>query len=441
MAKKGFYKTLNENRTEEVAYIIEKMPTRFGLMVSGIVIGLVVLLLVFGWLIKYPEILRGSITINTRQAPIKLVATTSGNIILLKSTPGAVVKAGEYIAFVKNSANISEVQQIVYLLRKINIHKVAYKKHRHFFPENVALGDLSNKYFSYLNALYQYLDYNEQQPFVYQKDINTKLLMMQKTMLKGLEEDYKSQIIKYKTSKSLYSKDSILYSKKITATADMEKSIIARANIELDYKVIDKQIANTGYQINEAQNKLQTLTIDKLQKERELAINLYNNYYDLLDNIRKWEHIYVFVAPISGKVDFLNFIRNDDFINSGQELFKIIPTNNEILGQVNMPEQGSGKIKKGQDVIVKLDNYPYNEYGSVKGKVTSISLATNEQTLSDSKNKVNSYLVNIILPNGLKTNYGTILNFHAEAKGSAEIITEDRRLIERFFDNLKYKTK
>lgn len=441
MAKKGFHKTLNENRTEEVAYIIEKMPTRFGLMVSGIVIGLVVLLLVFGWLIKYPEILRGSITINTRQAPIKLVAATSGNIILLKSTPGTVVKAGEYIAFVKNSANISEVQQIVYLLQKINIHKVSYKKHRHFFPENVALGDLSNKYFSYLNALYQYLDYTEQQPFVYQKDINTKLLTMQKNMLKGLEEDYKSQIIKYKTSKSLYSKDSILYSKNITATADMEKSIIARANIELDYKAIDKQITNTGYQINEAQNKLQTLTIDKLQKERELAINLYNNYYDLLDNIRKWEHIYVFVAPISGKVDFLSFMKNDDFINSGQELFKIIPANNEILGQVNMPEQGSGKIKKGQDVIVKLDNYPYNEYGSVKGKVTSISLATNEQTLSDSKNKVNSYLVNIVLPNGLKTNYGTILNFHAEAKGSAEIITEGRRLIERFFDNLKYKTK
>jgi hypothetical protein len=42
---------------------------------------------------------------------------------------------------------------------------------------------------------------------------------------------------------------------------------------------------------------------------------------------------------------------------------------------------------------------------------------------------------------GLKTNYGVELNFHAEAKGTAEIITEDRRLIERFFDNLRYKLK
>ena len=35
------HKTL-KNRTEEVADIIEKMPTKFGYYVSGIIIGLVV---------------------------------------------------------------------------------------------------------------------------------------------------------------------------------------------------------------------------------------------------------------------------------------------------------------------------------------------------------------------------------------------------------------
>ncbi|GIQ58261.1 hypothetical protein Flavo103_13970 [Flavobacterium collinsii] len=104
-------------------------------------------------------------------------------------------------------------------------------------------------------------------------------------------------------------------------------------------------------------------------------------------------------------------------------------------------ENGSGKVKVGQGVIVKLNNYPFNEYGSIKGRVRRISLVTNQQTLSDNQNKISSYLVDIDLPNGLKTNYGVELNFHAEAKGTAEIITEDRRLIERFFDNLRYKLK
>lgn len=439
--KTALHKTLNQNRTEEVADIIEKMPTRFGTTISGIVISLVCLLLLFGWLIKYPEVLKGQIVINTRQAPVKLVAVTSGNIILLHDKAGSLVHSGEYIAYIKNAANIKDVQRLNQLLKKTDIHKVNFKQHRNYFPENLSLGDISNKYYNYLNALYQFLDYSVQQPYVEQKNINTKLLAMQKTTLSALKSDYLNQKIKYETSQSLYRKDSTLFSKDVTSRADIEHSIIAKANSELEYKAIDKQITNTDYQINEAKNKLQLIAIEKATKERELIINMFNTYYDLIDSIRKWEQTYVFVSPINGKIDFLNFLKSNDYIQSGQELFKIMPNKNEMIGQVNLPEAGAGKLKKGQDVIIKLDNYPYNEYGSIKGKVTTVSLATNQQTLSNNQNKVNSYLVNVDLPNGLKTNYGSELNFHAEAKGTAEIITDDRRLIERFFDNLKYKVK
>lgn len=441
MAKKEFHKTLNENRSEEVAYIIEKMPTHFGFTVSVIVIGLFFLLLFFGWIIKYPEILNGQIVINTRQAPVKMIATTPGNIILLDKETGSVLESGEYIGYIKNEAKIQDVQLLDNLLKKINVSKVNYKKHRHFFPENLSLGDLNTKYFSFLNSLYQYLEYCQQQPYSVQKDINTKLLEMQKTTLLALENDSQNQKIKYKTAQSLFRKDSTLFTKDITCKADIERSIISKTNSELEYKAIDKQITNTGFQINEVKNKLQVITIEKEIKERELIISMFNNYHDLIDNIRKWEHTYVFIAPIKGKIDFLNFIRNNDFVESGQELFKIIPNKTEMIGQVNLPEHGAGKLKIGQDVVIKLDNYPYNEYGSIKGKVTSISLATNQQTLSSSQNKISSYLVNVSLPYGLKTNYGSVLDFHAEARGTAEIITEDRRLIERFFDNLKYKVK
>lgn len=439
MASKGFHKTLNENRTEEVASIIERMPTKFGVIISGVAIGLVLLLLLFGWLIKYPSVLSGQIVINTRQAPVKLVATISGNIILLQSKSGTVVKTGEYIAFIKNEANIEDVRLLNMMLQKIKIHKINYKEDRHLFPENLSLGELNNKYFNYLNSLYQYLDYSIQQPYEVQKEINQKLLGLQIKKFGQLENDYQNQKIKYKTSQSLFTKDSTLFAKDVTSKADIERSIIAKANSELDYNAIDKEINSTSYQINEAQNKAQVIAIEKTTKERELIINLFNSYYDLLDAVKKWERTYVFVAPIEGKIDFLNFIKNNDYIQSGQELFKILPNNNQIIGQVNLPENGSGKVKIGQNVIIKLNNYPYNEYGSVKGKVRGISLVTNQQTLSDNQNKINSYLVDIDLPFGLKTNYGVELNFHAEAKGTAEIITEDRRLIERFFDNLRHK--
>ncbi len=232
-----------------------------------------------------------------------------------------------------------------------------------------------------------------------------------------------------------------MFSQRVIAEVDIEKSTITKLNNELDYKSTIKQLASTRYQLNEAENKLQILKIEKSDRERELRVNFLNSYYELVDNIKRWENNYVFVSPIEGKLDLLNFLSDDDFVLSGQELFKIIPFDNKILGQVYLPELGSGKIKINQEVIIKLNNYPYQEYGSIKGKVQSISLVTNQQLATDSQNKISVYLVNVNLVNGLTTNYGRTLNFQAEAKGTAEIITERRRLIERIFDNLKYHIK
>ncbi len=71
--------------------------------------------------------------------------------------------------------------------------------------------------------------------------------------------------------------------------------------------------------------------------------------------------------------------------------------------------------------------------------VNAISLATN--ITKTEKGDVENYLVTVNFPEQLKTNYGSILEAKLEAKVSAEIITNDRRLIQRLFDNLKYAIK
>ena len=96
-------------------------------------------------------------------------------------------------------------------------------------------------------------------------------------------------------------------------------------------------------------------------------------------------------------------------------------------------------MKTGQEVIVKLEDYPYMEYGSITGKVNFISLTSNSVKTSDGD--VETYLVTITFPEELNTNYGYRLQSKFEMKGSAEIITNDRRLIQRFFDNIKYIVK
>ncbi|MEJ5994052.1 hypothetical protein WG904_06410 [Pedobacter sp. Du54] len=69
----------------------------------------------------------------------------------------------------------------------------------------------------------------------------------------------------------------------------------------------------------------------------------------------------------------------------------------------------------------------------------TIYLSTN--TIKTEKGDVENFMVTVNFPNQLKTNYGPKLDVKLDTKGSAEIVTNDRRLIERFFDNLKYAVK
>lgn len=86
---------------------------------------------------------------------------------------------------------------------------------------------------------------------------------------------------------------------------------------------------------------------------------------------------------------------------------------------------------------IKLNDYPYDEYGLVKGRVVGISETTNSVVTAEGT--VETYRVKIRLPNGSTTNFGKSLNLKSEAKGQADIITKKKRLMQRLFDNLKSK--
>ncbi len=110
-------------------------------------------------------------------------------------------------------------------------------------------------------------------------------------------------------------------------------------------------------------------------------------------------------------------------------VFTIIPNeNSSFIAKLKTPAQNSGKIKLGQRVNIKLENYPDTEFGVLKGIVSNISLIPDKDGL---------YLIDVKLPEKLMTSYNKEIDFKQEMRGSAEIITEDLRLIERFFYQFK----
>ena len=147
----------------------------------------------------------------------------------------------------------------------------------------------------------------------------------------------------------------------------------------------------------------------------------------------------MFVSPIDGLLEYLGFWRENIYVPSSQELFSVAPENNIMIGELNMSVNGAGKVKEGQDVNVKLADYPYREYGYIRGKVYSVSKLTRDIETTEGKTK--AYLVVVSFPNGMVTNFGKKLSLNYETIGYGEIITKKRRLIERLFDNLKTNTE
>ena len=103
---------------------------------------------------------------------------------------------------------------------------------------------------------------------------------------------------------------------------------------------------------------------------------------------------------MNGRLDYLGFWRNNVVVQTGCELFSILPSQNEIIGEALINSYGAGKVKIGQEVNVKLNDYPYDEFGVLKGTVKAISSLTNRAQVQN--RVVETYLVQIHFPNGLK---------------------------------------
>jgi len=144
--------------------------------------------------------------------------------------------------------------------------------------------------------------------------------------------------------------------------------------------------------------------------------------------VNEWKLAYVLTAPVEGVVTFNKYWSETQNVKEGERVMTVIPENpGELVGKVELPIRGSGKIKEGQDVNIKFDNYPYMEYGMVKGKVENISRVPED----------NYYMVEVLFPEGLVTTYGIPLELQNQISGKAEIVAEDLRLIQRILNPLK----
>lgn len=164
-----------------------------------------------------------------------------------------------------------------------------------------------------------------------------------------------------------------------------------------------------------------------LELDKQVAEERYNflqSLNTLQSAVDSWKAKYVLMAPVSGRVVFVGTLQENQSVAMNQELVYVAPANTDYFGELRVPQQNSGKVEIGQDVLVKFAGYPYQEFGAVRGRIVSVS----DIPLKDSV-----FLAKVVLPSGIQTTFGRQLAYKTGMSASAEIITQDRRLLERLF--------
>mgnify|MGYP001552254824 CR=1 FL=1 len=147
--------------------------------------------------------------------------------------------------------------------------------------------------------------------------------------------------------------------------------------------------------------------------------------------IVRWGMTIIFVAVV-GLISFsIVFIYPDVVTAPVTIVSKQVHGLTSTIGIMQLPVKGSGKIKAGQHVIIKVENYPYIEYGTIKGIVEEID------SVPTTRGEGSYYKTVIQLPDGPVTNYHKKLGDFQIMYGTAEIITNKRSLFSRFIKPLQ----
>ncbi|MGF1671456.1 MAG: HlyD family efflux transporter periplasmic adaptor subunit, partial [Balneolaceae bacterium] len=182
-------------------------------------------------------------------------------------------------------------------------------------------------------------------------------------------------------------------------------------------------ILNNRALIKDYEGNIEELAVEEKQQEAQLLAGAEESLKVLRSQFLAWKQTYVLESPFDGTVAFFDHLADSRFVQAGEQLMTVIPDRPGIYGLVHIPVSGSGRVKTGQSMNISLENYPVEEVGRVRGIVEHISPLPRE----------NSYSIRVRLPDGLRTSYGQTLEFRQQMQGTADIITEDLRLIERFF--------
>lgn len=422
----------NENnidvRNEEIQEILGTPPgwiLKFGTLIFLIVI---VLLIWLSYWIQYPDVVESEIIVSFNDPPTKLISPKSGFLNELHTRHNQHVKKGQLLISYNSEADYLDVLSLyekLLLVKPTNQSSIISIQ----LKENYSIGELQKYLFQFLDKQKQYnLKINGGAEIANKTNKQKQIISLDNGIQYSLntKENLAVQIdntqIQIRNEEAMVKMDKLSQSE-LNKTKDKLTVLVTNLN------AIEAEIKDKQFKISNLKSDLVNLK-EGSEKGRELALLEINAaFLQLKSNVSNWISLHLIISPSDGTIQVTNkFLKSGQYVNKDEPLLMVIPPqSNKMKGIMNIPFTESGNIRKNQTVLVRLNSYPSSKYGIIQGKVatsSSIALEDNEKFVSP---------VTIYFSKGLVTSTGYKVSTKKELSGTARIITQHKRFIQRLF--------
>ena len=415
--------------SEEVQEIMGHVPAwivRWGITVFftlfiGIVAG--------SYFFRYPLVVSAPLVLTTINPPAPLISKSSSRITKWYVTDGQHIHEGTVVALLESAADYAHMQLLNHLLGSFTGNWSEEVK-TVSFPDKLRLGKLQNTFVNFQKK-YNNLNHYLEQGLI-EKKINLlkARTLNQEKQYELIQKQWALKHREFEVAQRIFSRDSMAFFEGGYGIIKMEyerslQTFIAQKSSMLSFEASVRNAEVSLLQLKESLLEL------RIAQENDLM--RYQNELDemlvtLQSQINDWFENYVLTSPIEGKITLTKYWSENQVINTGERLATVVPHEKTIIiARAFVPSSGLGKVETGQNVNIKLSGFPYMEYGILTGRVNSLSLVPEQE----------GYVAEIELEEGMKSTYKETLKFVQQMDGTADIITQETRLIYRFINPLR----
>jgi HlyD family secretion protein len=199
------------------------------------------------------------------------------------------------------------------------------------------------------------------------------------------------------------------------------------------------EIAQTEASIRQTDAELHEVQSDLLKQRKESERQLSDLERQSIE-VREQMQTELLRSPVKGVIFDLVTSSKGYAVAPNETIMKVVPSDS-LRAKVFVTSKDISFVKLGQASDVRMDSYPFTEFGSVKGKVSRIA---NEALPPDQQNQQPRFPVLIELSKQVLTKNGRSYSLKAGETLTANLVLREKRVItlltdviDRAFDALR----